>query len=153
MDVAQVLLSEEGAEARSLVPPAESPRRGAGAAVAEPGVEAETCLEKLKDYLERAVPLVTGKDPANQQAFLLVPASEAGRALGEGARAGRPGVKLVRVPGHADLMVCREQGFLGAEDLQHLLRLCHPAYAEAVTTPQTTPHARADILDWLPLDP
>jgi hypothetical protein len=50
-------------------------------------------------------------------------------------------------------MFCREQGFLTALDLQRLLRPCRPAYEALAGVPQSSPHARCDIVDWVPLDP
>jgi hypothetical protein len=108
--------------------------------------QTEACLEK-------AAPLVAGKETDNQTALLLYPASEAGKTFGESARLAIPDLKLVRVPGQADLMFCREQGFLTIEDLQRLLRPCRPAYETMAGVPQTSPHARCDIVDWVPLDP
>lgn len=85
--------------------------------------------------------------------FLLIPASEAGKLYGEEAKRTAPQLHLVTVPGQADLMYCREQGFLGVEDVQRLLRPCRPAYEESIVSPPSTPHARCDISDWMPLDP
>jgi hypothetical protein len=85
--------------------------------------------------------------------FLLIPASEAGKLYGEEAKRSAPQLHLVTVPGQADLMYCREQGFLGVEDVQRLLRPCRPAYEEFVVSPPSSPHARSDISDWMPLDP
>jgi hypothetical protein len=64
-----------------------------------------------------------------------------------------PDVKLVRVPGQSDLMLCREQSSLSLEELQRVLRPCRGAYESLAGAPATSPHARFDILDWLPLDP
>jgi hypothetical protein len=60
---------------------------------------------------------------------------------------------LVRMPGQSDLMVCREQGPLSVADLQRLFQSCRRAYDETAPVPTTSPHARFDILDWVPLDP
>jgi serine/threonine protein kinase len=108
---------------------------------------------QAKDCLERAVPLVAGKEADNRQALLLVPASEAGKTYGEQAHQAIGGLNLVRVPGQADLMFCQEQGCLTMEDLQRLLSPCRPAYENLAGVPQSSPHARCDILDWVPLDP
>jgi hypothetical protein len=108
---------------------------------------------QTRQCLERAEPLVSGKDPASQQAFLLIPASEAGKQFGEEARKAVPEVKPVHVPGQADLMFCREQGLLTLEDLQQLLAPCRPAYETLANVPHSSPHARCDIMDWVPLDP
>ena len=62
-------------------------------------------------------------------------------------------LQLVPVPGQSALLFCREQGYLSLEDLQRVLRGCRGAYQEAQLMPQSSPHARCDISDWLPLDP
>jgi hypothetical protein len=64
-----------------------------------------------------------------------------------------PDIKLVRVPGQSDLMFCREQGPLSLEDLHRVLSVSRRAYEAMVNASQTSPHARFDIVDWLPLDP
>jgi hypothetical protein len=115
--------------------------------------QGEEISSQAQSYFQHAVPLVEGQDPANRESFLLVPASEAGKVYGEAATAALPQLELVRVPGQAHLMFCQEQGFLSAEDLQQFLRPCRLAYEDLNTVPQASPHARFDILDWLPLDP
>jgi len=50
-------------------------------------------------------------------------------------------------------MFCREQGFLGVEELRQLLRSSRKAYDAVVGSPPTSPHSRFDIVDWVPLDP
>jgi hypothetical protein len=93
------------------------------------------------------------KKPSAQQSYLLIPASETGKAFGEKARELLPELQLVNVPGQADLMFCREQTALGIDDLERMLHPCRGAYHELSMTPQTSPHARFDIHDWTPLDP
>jgi hypothetical protein len=34
-----------------------------------------------------------------------------------------------------------------------LIGPCHGAYEEMIVVPQASPHARCDIIDWVPLDP
>jgi len=139
MDVAQILASEFGIawEAGQTEP-----------AAVPPGLEGPA-----RNYLERAVPLIPAQKDDGHQGFLLIPASNAGRALGEAVRTVLPEIKLVRVPGQSDLMFCREQGLLAVDDLKQLLRPCRAAYDALVGAPPTSPHARFDILDWVPLDP
>jgi hypothetical protein len=91
--------------------------------------------------------------PDGQHAYVLIPASEAGKAYGEEVRRALPQVQLVRVPGQAALLFCREQNYLRLEEIQRVLAPCRRAYEEAVVTPLASPHARQDILDWIPLDP
>ncbi|HZV04217.1 MAG TPA: tubulin-like doman-containing protein [Gemmataceae bacterium] len=85
--------------------------------------------------------------------FLLVPASDAGKRYGDQTQKLLPDMQLVNVPGQADLMFCREQTELSLNDLDRILRACRPAYDEASNVPQSSPHARFDIQDWMPLDP
>jgi hypothetical protein len=94
-----------------------------------------------------------GRGPSPQHSFLLIPASEAGKAFGEQARLVRPDLLLVNVPGQADLMFCREQLTISAEEMDRLLHECRAAYLDLASVPLTSPHARFDIQDWTPLDP
>jgi hypothetical protein len=109
--------------------------------------------DRIRTYYERAVPVIVGREERNQHTFLLAPASDAGKELAEQAKQVVPKLELVRVPGQADLMVCREQGYLSPEDLQRVFRTCRQAYEERATAPNTSPHARFDLVDWVPLDP
>lgn len=125
----------------------------AAAELSAAAVDPAGLAERVAQYHDQAAPLVESQDGGEQFSFLLVPATDAGRVIGERAAQAVPGLDLVRVPGQADLMVCREQAGLTAEDLQRLLRCCRQAYDEAAAVPATSPHARFDILDWVPLDP
>ncbi|MCC6417180.1 MAG: protein kinase [Gemmataceae bacterium] len=140
MDVAQILAAELG-----IVPDATGSLKGSLAPA-----ELE---EMTRGYLRRATPLLARAKDAGQQWFLLVPASAAGNALGEALQKVLPEIKVVRVPGQADLMFCREQGCLHPQDLQRLLRNSRGAYEGSVTSPASSSHARFDITDWVPLDP
>src|SRR6266545_140458 len=133
MDVAQILGAELG-----VLPEA------------KPTADETELPQRTKFYLESAVPLCSRQHEAGQHAFLLVPGSEAGKALGEAFQKSFPTLKTVRVPGQADLMVCREQGPLMSLDL---LRICRTTYEATALAPTTSPHARFDITDWVPLDP
>jgi hypothetical protein len=115
--------------------------------------EGRDAAAQIRHYHEQAAPMVMGKDEANQHAFLLAPASDAGKALAEHAKQVVAKLELVRVPGQADLMFCREQGYLSPEDLRRVFRACRQAYEERAISPNTSPHARFDLMDWVPLDP
>jgi hypothetical protein len=135
MDVAQILSQEFGVNGD------------------KPSAAPENLLEQTQEYLAKSVPLIAGKNPKQQHTFLLVPASPAGKTFGEMIHNVLPELRIVRVPGQADLMLCREQGTLSGDDLPKLLRPCRTAYETLSTSPGTSPHARFDITDWLPLDP
>ena len=79
-------------------------------------------------------------------------ASEVGRHLGEAVK-GAADVTVVKVPGQADLMFCREQGCLSVQELHKLMKQFALLTKSTVVTPPSSPHARFDIVDWLPLDP
>jgi hypothetical protein len=112
---------------------------------ASPLVRTDPQLPAVKTSGEKATPPTFD--------FLLIPASEAGRRYGEEAKNTFPPLHLVTVPGQADLMFCREQNYLTVDDIQKLLQPCRSAYEEASVTPPTSPHARCDICDWVPLNP
>ncbi|MFO0970679.1 MAG: hypothetical protein U0793_34500, partial [Gemmataceae bacterium] len=109
--------------------------------------------EQVKNYLERSQPLLKGKVEAEHHVFLLSPGSVAGKNLSDEVALSFPDIKQVRVAGQADLMFCREQGSLTAADLHETLKNCRAAYESLAFSPTTSPHARFDISDWLPLDP
>jgi len=119
----------------------------------QPSGDQEKLAQQTKDYIDRAVPLIVGKQLSKQASFLLLPASPAGKALGSGLCHVVPDLRLVSVPGQSDLMICREQGWLTSTDLHKLLKPCRAAFETLAPSLTGSPHARFDILDWLPLDP
>jgi hypothetical protein len=108
---------------------------------------------QIQIYHSRSTPLLTGAKDNGKHGFLLVPASETGKNFGEEAKKALPELDVMRVPGQADLMFCREQGFLTPEELRPILNACRPAYEELAMVPNTSPHARFDVTDWVPVDP
>jgi eukaryotic-like serine/threonine-protein kinase len=136
VDVAQILTSEvTGAEGAPLPP------------------DSTVLKEQTTHYLERAKPLLTRKEGSGEDNLLLIPASAAGKQLGEAIAGLFQKVHCVRVPGQADLMFLREQSSLSAADLRPVLRASKAAYEAVCGAPVTSPHARFDLTDWLPLEP
>jgi hypothetical protein len=121
-----------------------------GLASAEPN--GEDLSARIEECLNRAAPLVCGKE-SQQHSYLLIPASVAGKTLGEKLRLRHPKLHIIRVPGQAHLLFCREQNNLAPEDLPRFFEPCRAAYEAASTVPSISPHARFDIIDWVPLDP
>jgi hypothetical protein len=113
----------------------------------------QSVAEKITTSLSMAAPSIPASNDENQQAFLLIPAGDHGKRFGEVAKQALPSINLVKVPGQADLMFCREQGHLPPADVQRIFRMCRQAYEETAVAPGVSPHARFDILDWVPLDP
>ncbi len=132
MDVAQILKNEvDAGEARA----------------------ADTLQDQTLDYLQRSAAPWMNRRGRGRTQFLLIPASNAGKVLSESVAVLFPDLKMVRVPGQSDLMFLSEQGSLTFEELTGLLKPCRTAYEAAAATPLTSPHARFDIMDWLPLEP
>ncbi len=114
---------------------------------------ASSLREQTEDYLVRSVSPWQTKHGRGRHQFLLIPASNAGKALGEAVLDSFPELRLVRVPGQSDLMFLCEQGNLTYDDLTTLLKPCRAAYDGAAGAQVTSPHARFDVIDWLPLEP
>ena len=108
--------------------------------------------EQIRDCHRLARPLVPG-DKDEQVSFLLVPTSPAGVELGDRCKEMIEELKVLRVAGQAsDLTISREQGYLRHKDLAEVLKNCHEAYREMRRSAQSSPHARFDIPEWMPLD-
>ncbi|AWM38459.1 Tubulin-like protein [Gemmata obscuriglobus] len=105
---------------------------------------------RIRDYYARAVP-PCGSD-AGAQSFVLVPDSESGKAFAGLVKKAVPSALMIPVSGSAtDLMFCRERTNLLPTELAELLAVCQPAYYQSLAAPQTAPHARFDVTEWLPL--
>lgn len=115
--------------------------------------QAETVEAQIRSCHARALPPVTGRAKGSVSDYLLVPSTDAGKLFGEAAEKAIEGIEVLRVPNQADLMFCREQGFLSSEDLANLIRSCQAAYEEMSRVPNISPHSRFDVGDWLPLVP
>jgi hypothetical protein len=100
-----------------------------------------------------AAPVVGGQADHRQATYVLLPKSDAGRSIGQIAQQALPGVQVVQIAVQTELSVCREQDCLTLTELQQLLNLSRMAYQEKAPQPATSPHARFDIAEWLPLEP
>jgi hypothetical protein len=112
-----------------------------------------TLREQTQEYIDRSDAPWRNKSDKKRHQFLLIPASNAGKALSEAVVELFPDLRLVRVPGQADLMFLCEQGSLTYTDLAPVLKPCRAAYENTASSPLTSPHARFDVIDWLPLEP
>jgi hypothetical protein len=112
-----------------------------------------TLQDQTQEYLDRAAAPWRDKQGRRRHQFLLIPASAAGKGLSESIAELFPDLRMVRVPGQSDLMFLCEQGGLTYEELASLLKPCRAAYEAAAPSQVTSPHARFDVLDWLPLEP
>jgi serine/threonine protein kinase len=100
----------------------------------------------------RAQPLLHG-DAKHESGYVVLPATQAGLELVEEIGKVMPGAKALHAPGQtSEIMVCREQGHLTLADLQQVFSHCREAYRELAARTATSPHARFDVLEWIPLD-
>ncbi|MBY0460908.1 MAG: tubulin-like doman-containing protein, partial [Gemmataceae bacterium] len=105
---------------------------------------------RIREYHARSVPPCGGETGAHT--FVLVPETESGQAFAAVVRKAVPTARTLSVNGTAtDLMFCREHANLSPGEVAGLLSACQSAYYEAVVTAQTSPHARFDVTEWLPL--
>jgi len=101
---------------------------------------------------EKAAPLIRG-DSKQEASFFVVPATQAGTELAEEVCSKIPRMKALYAVGQtSDVMVCREQLYLGTAELKEMLEHCREPYQEMAARPSTSPHSRFDILEWMPLD-
>ncbi|HEX4610657.1 MAG TPA: tubulin-like doman-containing protein, partial [Urbifossiella sp.] len=106
--------------------------------------------DRVKDYYDRAHP--PADSVAEQKTFVIVPDSEAGKAFAGVVKRALSSAQTIPVQGAAtDLMFCREQACMKPAELMQLLSGCLPAYYQALATPQTNPHSRFDVTDWMPI--
>lgn len=106
---------------------------------------------RIRDYHTRSAPTCGAPDAG--QTFVLVPETEAGKSFADVVRRAVPAALTIPVNGAAtDLMFCREHGNLRPDEVAALLTACMPAYYESLAAPQSAPHARYDVTEWLPIN-
>ena len=106
---------------------------------------------RVQEYHRRSSPPVGAPD-AEEQTFVLIPDSESGKSFAGLVKKTVTNALMVPVNGSAtDLMFCREHGCLRTDELVALLSSCQPAYFQSLANPQSAPHARYDVTEWMPL--
>lgn len=105
---------------------------------------------RIQDYHKRAVPPC--ESSAAERTFVVVPDTASGKEFAAVVQRTLPAAVTVPVQGSAtDLLFCREQGCMRHAELMALVSACQPAYYQALASPQTNPHARFDVTEWMPL--
>ncbi|MCS6865801.1 MAG: tubulin-like doman-containing protein [Gemmataceae bacterium] len=106
--------------------------------------------ERIKNYHARAIPPCGSESEA--ETLVLLPDTNSGRQFGQWVKAVVPPALLIAVNGTAtDLMFCREHHNLRPDEVAELFAACQPAYYQSLASPHTSPHARFDVTEWLPL--
>ena len=105
---------------------------------------------RVSDYHERAHP--PWESTAEARTFVIVPDSESGKEFAAAIKRTLPSALTIPVDGSAtDLLFCREQGCMQPSELMALVSMCLPAYYQSLASPQTNPHARFDVTEWMPI--
>lgn len=114
-------------------------------------VKAGGLQRRIASYVRLAAPQAGGP-PEEERTYVLVPATDAGLKFAREVKQVAPKAITVTVQGTGtDLLFCREQGALRQIDLSRLIEPCWEAYLEAASDPETSPHCRSDVTEWLPL--
>lgn len=108
-------------------------------------------VKRIQEYLQAAQPPI-GAGDIDEQVLLTAPPSAAGRQLAECLHTLIPRSLFVAAPGAiTDILFCRENSGLRYEELVALLLAAVPVYQQACSHILTNPHARHDVVEWLPL--
>ena len=105
---------------------------------------------RLKRSFDRATPTVLGKGD-REAAYLLVPDTGGGDRVAARVKAERSDVAVIRASRANEVTFCRETKLRPA-DVGETLHYCREAYEERSARPAPSPHARFDVVEWLPLD-
>jgi eukaryotic-like serine/threonine-protein kinase len=106
--------------------------------------------QRLKRSFDRATPTVPGKGD-REAAYLLVPDTVGGDRVTSRVKAEWPDVAVIRASRANEVTFCRETKLRPA-DVGETLHYCREAYEERSARPAPSPHARFDVVEWLPLD-
>ena len=66
-------------------------------------------------------------------------------------RAGHPDLTVIRASRANEVTFCRETRLRPA-DVGQTLHYCRESYEERAARPTPSPHARFDVVEWLPLE-
>lgn len=106
--------------------------------------------KKMRRAFERAVPTVPGT-PDRERCFLLVPDTQGGQRIADAAAEDFPGGSVIRASRSNEITFCREMRLRPA-DVREAMQYCREPYEERSHRPAPSPHARFDVVEWLPLD-
>lgn len=107
--------------------------------------------QRLRECHRLASPLL-GANDGEEQTYLVVPSSQAGRELAAHLQQVVPRSLCIEVATPAtDILFCREHEGLRLEELVASLLSCIPVYQKACHHILTNPHSRYDVAEWLPL--
>jgi hypothetical protein len=105
---------------------------------------------RLTRAFDRAAPTVPGANEF-EQCYLLVPDTSGGQHISALAAGSRSGVSILRASRANEVTFCREMT-LRTPDIGETMHYCRESYEERAARPAPSPHARFDVIEWLPLE-
>jgi len=106
--------------------------------------------KRLKRAFERATPTIAGSLD-RERWFLLVPDTAGGEKIAALVEHDTPGGQVLHASRSNEITFCRELR-LRPSDVREAMRYCRESYEERAHRPAPSPHARFDVVEWLPLD-
>jgi hypothetical protein len=111
--------------------------------------QSEEAFEKL---LAPAEPSLGGAD-SEERVYLIVPKKKDLQTTVLRTKSKMNDVEWISLPeSSSEWLVIRERNCLRIQDLQELLSMCREAYTQLSGHIGTSPHARFDVQEWLPLE-
>jgi hypothetical protein len=107
-------------------------------------------VKRLRRAYERAVPTVSGASD-REKCYLLVPDTRGGDQIAERAKQEFVYGSVLRASRANEITFCREMR-LRPIDVREAMQYCREPYEERSHRPAPSPHARFDVVEWLPLD-
>lgn len=105
---------------------------------------------RLRRALDRAMPTVVGTHPQERR-FVLLPDTEGAAPIAQIISRIYPGTQVVPVPRSNEIAFCREVR-LRLDDVRETVKDCRQVYETASRRVTASPHARFDLIEWVPLD-
>lgn len=107
-------------------------------------------VKRLRRAYERAAPTVSGASD-REKCYLLVPDTRGGDQIAERANQEFEYGSVLRASRANEITFCREMR-LRPIDVREAMQYCREPYEERSHRPAPSPHARFDVVEWLPLD-
>ncbi len=106
--------------------------------------------KRLRRSFDRAAPTVPGSADAERW-FLLVPETPGGQRIGGQTSSEFPGASVILASRSNEVTFCREIR-LRSTDVREAMHYCRDSYEERANRPAPSPHARFDVVEWVPLE-
>ena len=106
--------------------------------------------KRLKSAFERAAPTVHGVSD-HERCYLLVPDTPGGQRVAAAAARQFPDESVLAASRSNEVTFCREVRLRPA-DVREAIQYCREPYEQRSHRTAPSPHARFDVVEWLPLD-